>query len=190
MHSVVIDPFSWNLRSQIPMLTVVFVVSVSHPRAFSSAEIPHIHFTTYSREESIDILSKNPLPIESSGDQSRKSSPGEVTEEDAKEALYVWQKFCATVWDSLGKGAARSLVRFRTAVEKDWYTFVRPIARGEYGTRNYSSLYLFHKDMFRRETSVMDTVIPLGNNDRMVATKCESRWPPLVALIGINLCSA
>jgi len=74
-------------------------------------------------------------------------------------------------------------VRFRNAVEKNWSTFVQPIARGEYGTRNYSSLYLYHKDMFRRETSVLDTVVPPALTERSTAVvKCESSECPVFGL--------
>lgn len=156
--------------AQVPSLTVVFVVSAPHPRLFSSAELPHVHFPPYSRDECIEILSKTPLPIKkikSDGDDDTESSEEEdPTEDDRKEELYVWQKFCATVWDSISKGAARDVVRFRAAVEKNWSTFVQPIARGEYGTRNYSSLYLYHKNMFQREDAVMDSVIPPAVNER------------------------
>jgi origin recognition complex subunit 5 len=151
---------------------VIFIVSVPNPRFLSSAEIPYIHFPPYTREESIEILSKKPLRIlkikTNNDDDSDESEEEEPTEDELKEELYVWQKFCATVWDSLAKGAARDVVRFREAVEKNWSTFVQPIARGEYGTRNYSSLYLYHKDMFRRETCVIDTVIPSAVNERSV----------------------
>ena len=160
--------------TQAPSLTVVFVVSAPHPRIFSSAELPHVHFSPYTRDESIEILSKTPLPIkkiksdgnDEDGDSSEEEEP---TEDDLKEELYVWQKFCATIWDSIAKGAARDVVRFRAAVEKNWATFVQPIARGEYGTRNYSSLYLYHKSMFQREEAVMDSVIPPAVNERATA---------------------
>jgi len=161
---------------------VIFIVSAPHSRFFSSAEIPHVHFTPYTREESIEILSKNPLPIKKTGEEQDQDDDDETSDDDeatkgelAKEELYVWQKFCATVWDSLAKGAARDIVRFRNIVEKNWSTFVQPIARGEYGTRNYSSLYLYHKDMFRRETNLIDTVIPPAINERSTAVvKCKA----------------
>lgn len=161
---------------------MVFIVSASHPRFFNSAELPHVHFPPYTRDESIAILSKNPLPIKkiksghSDDGEDEDEEDEEPTEDDTKEELYVWQKFCATVWDTIAKGAARDIVRFRAAVEKNWSTFVQPIARGEYGTRNYSSLYLYHKDMFRRETTVIDTVIPPTVNERATVVKSRLRW--------------
>ncbi|KAI5787186.1 origin recognition complex subunit 5 C-terminus-domain-containing protein [Geopyxis carbonaria] len=145
-----------RIGEMIPNLTVIFVVSVPHPRLFSSAELPHVHFTPYSKDESIEILSKEPLRIFDDDE--------DYTEELAQEELYVWQKFCATVWDSLAKGAARDVVQFRDTVEKNWKPFVKPIAAGEYGTRNYSSLYLLNKDMFRREDTVIDSVVPISTD--------------------------
>ncbi|KAF8245798.1 hypothetical protein K440DRAFT_633095 [Wilcoxina mikolae CBS 423.85] len=154
----------------IPKLSVVFIVSAPNSRQFGSAEMPHVHFAPYNREESIEILCKNPLPIKklTHGDHDEASDNEERTAEDAHEELFVWKKLCATVWDSLAKSAARDIVRFRAAVEKNWPVFVQPIARGEYGTRDYASLYVYHKEMFRRETSVIDTVIPPTTNERIV----------------------
>jgi origin recognition complex subunit 5 len=149
-------------------------MSTPQPRSLSSAEVPHVHFMPYNREESIEILCKTPLPIkrltmaegEDSGDE-------DLTEEDIKEDRYVWQKFCAAIWDSLAKGAARNVVQFRAIVEKNWLPFVQPIVEREFGTRNFSSLYLFHKDMFRRENTVIDTVIPSSLEQKFSIGKCE-----------------
>ncbi|PWW72668.1 hypothetical protein C7212DRAFT_348054 [Tuber magnatum] len=150
-----------RLGEAIPSLTVIFILSVPKLRFLSSAEPPHIHFAPYTKEESIKILSKYVRRIPSQDIE-------EYTEADAKEELYVWQKFCGTVWDSLAKGTARGVVQFRAIVDEMWEPFVKPIAEGKYGTRNYSSLYLLHKDMFRRETNVIDTVVPAGAGEKTV----------------------
>lgn len=110
--------------------------------------------------------------IPSEGDDGEEEEE-EYTEEDAKEELYVWEKFCGTVWDSLAKGVARNIVQFHEAVDKMWVQFVQPIAKGEYGTRNFSSLYLLQKDMFKRETSVIDSVLPPAAAGRTTAMKSE-----------------
>ncbi|CUS09996.1 unnamed protein product [Tuber aestivum] len=159
-----------RLGEMIPSLTVIFILSVPRPRFLSSAEPPHIHFAPYTKEESIKVLSKyvRRIPFQ---------DIEEYTEEDAKEELYVWQKFCGTVWDSLAKGTARGVVQFRAIVDDMWEPFVKPIAEGKYGTRNYSSLYLLHKDMFRRETDVVDMVVPAGAGEK-AATKSESTGNP------------
>lgn len=146
------------------------------PRFLSSAEVPHIHFAPYNKEESIKVLSKYVRRITkapSEGEHGEDEDEDEYTEDNAKEELYVWEKFCGTVWDSLAKGAARNIVQFREAVDKMWLQFVQPIAKGEYGTRNYSSLYLLQKDMFRRETNVIDSVLPATVVGRTTALKSE-----------------
>ncbi|KAL7271426.1 hypothetical protein RUND412_005822 [Rhizina undulata] len=164
-----------RLGEMIPNLTVIFVASAPRPRFLSSAEVPHVHFTPYTKEESIRILSQYVRRIEKlpSINPENETSQGdeEYLEVNAEEELWVWQKFCGTVWDSLAKGAARNIDQFRTAVDKMWLPFVQPIASGEYGTRNYSSLYLLHKDMFRRETNVIDSVLPLTVTKRVAALK-------------------
>lgn len=146
------------------------------PRFLSSAEVPHVHFTPYNKEESIKVLSKyvqRITKVPSEGDNGEEEEEEEYTEDDAKEELYVWEKFCGTVWDSLARGAARNIVQFRESVDKMWLQFVQPIAKGEYGTRNYSSLYLLQKDMFRRETNVIDSVLPATAAGRTTALKSE-----------------
>lgn len=146
------------------------------PRFLSSAEVPHVHFTPYNKEESIKVLSKyarriTKVPTE--GDNGEEEEEEEYTEEDAKEELYVWEKFCGTVWDSLAKGTARNIVQFRESIDKMWLQFVQPIAKGEYGTRNYSSLYLLQKEMFRQEANVVDSVLPAMAVGRTIALKSE-----------------
>ncbi|KAH0610798.1 uncharacterized protein H6S33_011225 [Morchella sextelata] len=176
-----------RLGEMIPNLTVIFIVSVSKARLLSSAEVPHIHFTPYTKDESIKVLSKyvrriTKLPTTklsstttaltgtttTSGEASASAETetedeeeDEYTPETAAEELYVWEKFCGTVWDSLAKGAARDIVQFRDAVESMWDQFVQPIARGQYGTRNFSQLYLLQKEMFRRESSIVTSVVPV-----------------------------
>lgn len=170
-----------NSSVQIPNLTVIFIVSVSKARLLSSAEVPHIHFTPYTKDESIKVLSKyvrritklpSPKPPPTTAASGEASAPAETeteeeseedeyTPETAAEELYVWEKFCGTVWDSLAKGAARDIVQFRDAVESMWDQFVQPIARGQYGTRNFSQLYLLQKEMFRREASIVASVVPV-----------------------------
>lgn len=146
------------------------------PRFLSSAEVPHVHFAPYNKEESIKVLSKyvrrfSKIPTE--GNRGEEEEEEEYTENNAKEEMYVWERFCIAVWDSLAKGAARNIIQFREAVDKMWLQFIQPIVEGEYGTRNFSSLYLLQKDMFRRETNVIDSVIPAAAAGRMTTLKSE-----------------
>lgn len=50
-------------------------------------------------------------------------------------------------------------MRFRETADKMWEEFVEPIKRGEYGTRNFSSLYVLKRDMFRTEENIVDMVV-------------------------------
>ncbi|TGZ85039.1 hypothetical protein EX30DRAFT_353195 [Ascodesmis nigricans] len=166
-----------RMGEMIPKLTVIFIVSVPHPRLLHSVELPHVHFPPYTKEESIEILSLNPLPIDRirNSDRDEESDDESEDEDDAEETakleLAIWKKFCATVWDSLGKGAARSLTQFRDAVEKNWAPFVEPIAKGDYGLKQFSSLLVLNKDMFRRENTIIDTVIPASTTERPFTVK-------------------
>jgi hypothetical protein len=158
---------------QIPRLTVVFIVSASHPRFFSSAELPHVHFPPYSKEESIEILCKNPLPIQPAASNDAEDDSDDEVEVDPKAAELVWRRYCTTVWDTLAKGAARDVARFRTVAEKNWWSFVEPIARGEYDPKNYTGLYVHKKVMFQRETTLIDQVVPSAVTERTTIVKCE-----------------
>lgn len=164
-----------RLGEIVPLLTVLFVVTVPKTGFLSCAEVPHVYFSPYSKEESIKVLSKYARRITIPRDEEEGQEREEEEEEDggdddddAKEELYVWQKFCGTVWDALAKGTARNVVQFRAIVDEMWEPFVKPIADGKYGTRNYSSLYLLHKDMFQRETNIVDSVLPHRNGEKVV----------------------
>ncbi|KAA8895707.1 origin recognition complex subunit 5 C-terminus-domain-containing protein [Sphaerosporella brunnea] len=162
-----------RMGEMIDTLTVIFMVSAPHPRFFSSAEIPHVHFPPYSKDESIEILCKNPLPIEriptNKSDDEDDSDEEEIV--DTKTAETLWRRYCTSVWDSLARGAARDIVRFRTVAEKNWEPFVRPVARGEYDPKNYSGLVIFQKVLFQRETALIDRVIPPTINERTTIVK-------------------
>jgi origin recognition complex subunit 5 len=155
-----------RLGEVVPGLSVLFVISVTRPGSLNcGGEVPHVAFTPYTKEESIRVLAKYVRRIGHGDDDGDGGEEGERTEEDAKEESYVWQKFCGTVWDSLAKGTARIVVQFRAIVDEMWEPFVEPIAEGRYGTRNYSSLYLLQKDVFKRETNVVDSVLPRGGSN-------------------------
>lgn len=163
-----------RLGEMIPGLTVIFVMTVPTPRQFASADLPHIEFPNYTKEESIQILSLNPLPIppppKSTDDEDSENNDEDSEEElDPDEVkvlqedeLWLFQKFAGMIWDSLGKGAARGLKRFQSVVEKNWKQFVEPVVRGDYTRRQFASLYLLNKEMFRKEETVVDWVVRMG----------------------------
>lgn len=157
---------------------MIFVITGPRLQTVVADAIPHIQFTPYDKEESIEILCKyaqrmRKLPAPGDAPEEEEEEEEELTEEEATEELWVWRKFCGTVWDSMAKGAARNIVQFRDLVNKMWLPFVQPIVKGEYGTRNYSSLYLYHKDMFRSENNLIDSVILLANTTRTTVARSK-----------------
>ncbi|KAH0602312.1 uncharacterized protein H6S33_009799, partial [Morchella sextelata] len=152
----------------IPNLTVIFIVSVSKARLLSSAEVPHIHFTPYTKDESIKVLSNSPPPpppspatTTTSGEASASAETetedeeeDEYTPETAAEELYVWEKFCGTVWDSLAKAPRRDIV----AIPRRRGVHVGPVcaahrARPVWDEETSRSCICCRR-MFRRESSI------------------------------------
>ena len=64
------------------------------------------------------------------------------------------------MWESLAKSTSRNILQFKAITDKMWDEFVEPIRSGEYGTRNFSQLYVRQKNMFRMEHHILDEVVP------------------------------
>jgi origin recognition complex subunit 5 len=64
---------------------------------------------------------------------------------------WLWHRYCEVVWDSVGKGAARDLVTFRSVCYKLWWSFVQPIVDGQIGTRDFSRLVVSKRSLFQNE---------------------------------------
>ena len=80
-------------------------------------------------------------------------------EEHEEDSAWVWSRFCAAVWDSLGKGAARDLDSFRAACHKLWRPFVQPIVDGTFGTRDFSRLLVNRRPLLRGEEALLDGIV-------------------------------
>lgn len=138
---------------------------VTFPRAGSlhTAGVPYIHFTPYNRSESVAILSRSPLPIFSpsvpESTAARSESPAADDEEDS---AWLWSRFCAAVWDSLAKGAARDILSFESVCHRLWRQFVRPIQDGAYGTRDFSKLIVRNRTLFQSENILLENIVPLA----------------------------
>lgn len=141
----------------IPSLSIIFIISVPRPRFLHATGIPYVHFPAYTKNESIQILSKSPPPIFlEPPDQSPEYSE-ELAEEDS---AWVWTRFLAAVWDALAKGAARDILSFRSVAEKLWRPFVAPIVDGTFGTRDFSRLMVAKRALFQSEDVLLDRVVP------------------------------
>jgi len=84
----------------------------------------------------------------------------DYAEEDAEEeSTWVWSRFCAAIYDSLAKNAARDLVSFRSVCEKLWRPFVQPIVDRTFGTRDFSRLMVSRRSLFQQEDCLLDNIV-------------------------------
>lgn len=137
-----------SLIDQIPRLSVVLIVSVPAPRQLLASGVPHVHFPQYTRGESVKALALDPpLIFLKLVDESYDYGD----EEHMEDRRWLWQRYCEVVWDSVGKGAARDLVTFRSVCYKLWRPFVQPIVDGQIGTRDFSRLVVTKRSLFQNE---------------------------------------
>ena len=140
-------------------MSVVFIISVPSPRLVHSSGIPHIHFPPYSKDETLEILAKTPQqiflgPVDPSYDYG--------DEEAAEDSILLWGRYCAVVWDSLAKGAARDLESFRVVCHKLWRPFVQPVVDGTFGTRDFSRLIVSRRAIFQSEDVLTDEAMAVS----------------------------
>ncbi|OCL09213.1 hypothetical protein AOQ84DRAFT_291683 [Glonium stellatum] len=141
----------------IPNLSIIFIISVPRPRFLHATGVPFINFPAYTKDESIQILSKSPPQIFL---EPPEDSP-EYTEEQAEEDnAWVWTRFLTAVWDALAKGAARDILSFRAVADKIWRPFVAPIVDGTFGTRDFSRLMVAKRALFQSEDVLLERVVP------------------------------
>lgn len=106
---------------------------------------PHVHFTPYTRAESIRILASSPLPL------------GNVPKVEADR---FWTNFCGIVWDSLGKTVARDIVAFRDTCTRIWEPFVQPIVQGDYAPCDMHKLVIKHRALLQGDRMIEPEIIP------------------------------
>lgn len=141
----------------IPGLSVVLIVRHPAPRFLSRAGVPHVYFTPYTRNQSIHIVARNPLDIFPEPRDADLDYDEELHQEDK---AWLWPRFCAAVWDSLGQSAARDLVAFQDACQKLWKQFVVPIVKGEFGTRDFTRLLVAQRRLFQDEGLLLNSIVP------------------------------
>ncbi|KAI9697734.1 MAG: hypothetical protein M1820_007721 [Bogoriella megaspora] len=143
-----------RFSEMISNLTIIAIISVPSPRLFHRSGIPHIHFPAYSRSQAIHILSLRPPRIFLSLNENY------TEEEHNEDRNWLWPRFLVAVWDSLAKGAARDLIKFREAAETLFEDFVGPIRKGEYGTRDFSRLMVRMRGLFQKEEVLVHSIVP------------------------------
>ncbi len=142
----------------MPNLTVLFVVTSPRQRFLQKTGVPHIHFSSYTREEALRIVCRNPPSI---FDRPESAFADDSVEKlHAEDSEWLWLRFCAAVWDSLAKGAARDIVSFRTLADKLWRPFVASIVDGTHGTRDFSRLMVAKRGLFQGDGMLVDRIVP------------------------------
>ncbi|KAL9063459.1 MAG: hypothetical protein Q9161_009459 [Pseudevernia consocians] len=140
-----------------PNLTNILITTTRHPH-LHHAGIPHIHFPPYSRTETLSILSRTPLSLYASPPSSQSLNTTIAAKSD--DAEWLWTRFTAAVWDSLGQPAARSILDFRDVCARLWAPFIQPILYGHYGAREFSKLLVKNRSLFQSEDALIDSIVP------------------------------
>ncbi|KXL49045.1 MAG: hypothetical protein FE78DRAFT_76668 [Acidomyces sp. 'richmondensis'] len=146
-----------RLPDLIPSLHLVFVLR-QHPSAslFHRSGIPHVAFPAYNRQQTLQILAQHPPAIFLASPTPEREYDEEAHAEDR---AWLWPRFCAAVWDSLGQAAARDLRTFREVCGRLWRPFVAPIVSGDFGTRDFSRLLVTQRRLFQDESVLVAEIV-------------------------------
>ncbi|MCJ1357317.1 MAG: hypothetical protein MMC33_007313 [Icmadophila ericetorum] len=159
---------------QIPNLTLIFIVTAPRPRFLCLTGAPHIHFPPYDRSQVLSILAQNPHTIYEPTNGDQDNIGFEYDEDD----VWLWTKFCEAVWTSLGKGAARDVVNFRSICEKLWHPFVQPIRDGAYSPREFPKLLVRNKMLFQGDAALTASIMPIDPTQPRKSTTKHSHELP------------
>lgn len=156
----------------MPNLAIILVVTSLQPHLLHKPGITYIHFHPYTRAETLTILSDSPLSI-----YGPPRSPQSDDSQDAvndEDSAWLWARFTAAVWDSLGQSVARDVVSFREVCSRLWGPFIQPILDGHYGAREFSKLLVKNRGLFQSETALVDSIVPITPTAPNVkASKCK-----------------
>jgi len=162
---------------QIPNLTTILILTSTHPHLLHHPGIPHIQFPPYTRAETLSILFKTPLSIHDTPPFSQAGNAQIAT--NSEDSKWLWTRFTAAVWDSLGQSAARDIVSFREVCSRLWVPFTQPILGGHYGAREFSKLMVRNKGLFQSEAALADSIVPVAPtapNDKAIKRKLRSSY--------------
>lgn len=135
------------------------------------AGVPHVHYPPYTRVESLSILSQYTLHIHDSAISPRSDSSQPAASEDS---AWLWSRFTAAVWDSLGQSVARDVVSFREVCLRLWKPFIQPVLDGHYGAREFSKLMVKNRGLFQSEWALVDSIVPIIATDPNAnGTRCK-----------------
>lgn len=150
------------------------MTTAPNPQLIRHSFLPYIHFSPYTRAETLSIISKQPGSIPdlpgSGQDDDEKSQQATSYENSA----WLWARFTAAVWDSLGQSAARDLVSFSEVCSRLWLPFTQPIVDGHYGVKEFSKLMVRNRTLFQSEAALVDSIMPITPAAPDVkTTKCK-----------------
>ena len=156
-------------------------MTAPRPRFLHLAGVPHLHFTPYDRTECLVLLSQSPLSIFASAlsDDDRLE---ELILERQEDDAWLWSRFCGAVWDSLGKGAARDIVRLRIVCQRLWVPFVQPIRDGLSGTREFSKLLVRNRSLFQAESTLNERIVSLASTPTTTKKALKSETTEIAIL--------
>lgn len=154
-------------NQEISDLTVILVITSPQDRALHITGVPYIHFSSYTRTESLSVVSSSLPPAEDlplpNGSPSNSIHNPVIGEADSK---WLWPHLCAAVWDSLGQGAARDIISFRVVCLRLWKPFIQPILEGNYKSREFSKLMVKNRPLFQSETALDETITALSTTSK------------------------
>ncbi|KAK8094711.1 hypothetical protein PG997_001396 [Apiospora hydei] len=118
-----------RLSEIIPNLTTIFILTAPFPALLRTPSTPNLYFPSYTKAQYTTILSTTSTP---------PSLPNTIDQE----ALDLYARFVAAVYDSLAKPASRTLPRLQQACQALWPRFTAPIAAGTHKAREFSKLLI------------------------------------------------
>ena len=152
-------------------MSVIFIISASSPRQFHFPGIPHVDFPPYTREEVLEIITREPRPIgrETTAGESDSSKQLKGTDD-----ALLWKKFCLVVWDSLGKSAARDVRSFSQACRKLWKPFVQPVLDGQFHQTEFTRLMISRRHLFQNDEALVAHIVLKHRTVNTTGTEAQS----------------
>ncbi|KAI9714711.1 MAG: hypothetical protein M1828_001140 [Chrysothrix sp. TS-e1954] len=153
-----------RLQESVFALTVVFILRLPPPpeRSYSAVGIPHLYFPSYNKEEACNIVA-----CSSSRDALNTPLLADQVSFGAKEqdVEWLWQAFCASVWDTLAQAAANDVVSFRRLAEKMWRPFIKSVEeKSSTPIRDFPRHWLANRSLFSDEHMLIDRIISIGTS--------------------------
>ncbi|GIZ37068.1 hypothetical protein CKM354_000053100 [Cercospora kikuchii] len=167
-------PALGRLGEVVPQLVTILIVRHPSPRFLYQTGVPHVHFSSYSRAQTVHIVAQNPPDIFLEPPPDELDYDDETHDEDK---AWLWPRFCAVIWDAFGQSVARDLVSFRETCYKLWRPFVAPVVKGDFGTRDFSRLLVAQRRLLQEENVLLDSIIRNADASTVVAKNKTHELP-------------